>query len=628
MSKRGWLNALWRRTSLSQRLLLLALIPTALTALLLMALMTQRQLRTIAELTQSTAESIATQTAEIAVEPMAVNDRRELERIARAVLHLPHVARVAFMLPNGEIVMARQQAPMDPHAPPLRVERPITDEAGHVLGALQLDIGQRTATARQRAGLRIALIWLGVALLLAALVSWRVARWIGRPLRKLAHAVNEFGHSDRNVTVAITDDTEIGDLQRAFNAAAVSRHEMLLEQERRIEAATTELAHKNAELEAANVAKARFLAAATHDLRQPLYALTLISSSLATDETDPSQRERIARIQECTRSLDGLFSELLDLSRLETGGMQPDRKNFHLDEVFKRVSDSFRMIAERNELRLIVRKTDLAVCTDATMLTRILSNLVSNAINYTERGGVLVAARRRGTFARIDVWDTGIGMDDSVRQHAFDEFFRADPGEPHRDHSGRGFGLGLSTVRKLADLLETPIRLKSVPGRGSVFSLNVPLAAGDAAFPSTHTPESGLQTPPEVSGLRVLVVDDDVRIRSAIAALLTNWCCDVRTAENLEQCLHTATDWDSPPDLVISDLRLRDGISGLDVLHALGRHYGSTPERTAFASLLITGEARAEQLPEVVAARVRVLYKPVAPVQLREVIARTAIRGP
>lgn len=627
MRERGWLNLLWRRTSLTQRLVLLALIPTALTALLLVSLLTQRQVRTINELARSTAESIVSQTAMIAAEPMAANDRRELYRIARAVSHLPHVSRVSFDLPNGEALVDLYNPASVTHMLPLRVHKRVVDDNGGYLGTISLELSQHNALAMQKAGLRAALWWLLAALLLAGLVSWRVARWIGRPLRKLAYTVDEFGRSDREVSVTVTDDTEIGNLQRAFNATTLARHEMQREQQQRIEAATAELAHKNAELESANVAKARFLAAATHDLRQPLYALTLISSSLTMDETDPSRLERIARIQECTNSLDGLFSELLDLSRLETGGMQPNRETFNLDDIFKRISDSFRMIAERNDLRLSVRKTDLAVCTDPTMLTRILSNLVSNALNYTEHGGVLVGARRRGGFARIDVWDTGLGMDDSVRQHAFDEFFRADPGKQHRDHSGHGFGLGLSTVHKLAELLAAPLELKSRPERGSVFSIYVPLAGNGSRDPLPHSLDPAVQAAqalPDVAGLRVLVVDDDARIRSAITFLLAGWGCDVRTAENLEQCLLAAGEWNQPPDLVISDLRLRNGVNGIDVLRALDGHYGCSPERTAFARLLITGEARADLLPEVVAARVRVLYKPVTPEQLRAAIRQAS----
>lgn len=624
MSERGWLNALWRRTSLTQRLVLLALIPTALTALLLVSLLAQRQVRTIDDLARSTAESIASQTAMIVAEPMASNDRRELRRIARAVSHLPHIARVSFDLPSGEVLVDLRNPAKATNMQPLRVRRRVVDDNGGYLGTISLELSQHNALAMQRAGLRTALWWLLAALLLAGLVSWRVARWIGRPLRKLAYAVDEFGRSNREVSVTVTDDTEIGNLQRAFNATTLARHEMQREQQQRIEAATAELAHKNTELESANVAKARFLAAATHDLRQPLYALTLISSSLAVDETDPSRLERIARIQECTNSLDGLFSELLDLSRLETGGMQPNRETFNLDKVFKRVSDSFRMIAERNDLRLSVRKTELAVCTDPIMLTRILSNLVSNALNYTELGGVLVGARRRGGFARIDVWDTGLGMDDSVQQHVFDEFFRADPGKQHRDRSGHGFGLGLSTVHKLAELLGAPLELKSRPDRGSVFSVYVPLASNSTQHTLPHSLDVAAQTSPDVAGLRVLVVDDDARIRSAITFLLTSWGCDVRTAENLEQCLLAAAEWDQPPDLVISDLRLRNGVNGIDVLRALDDHYGSTPERAAFARLLITGEARADQLPEVVAARIRVLYKPVAPEQLRAALGQVS----
>lgn len=623
MKDRGWLNALWRRTSLTQRLLLLALIPTALTALLLVSLLAQRQVHTISELALGNAEAIASQTAVIAAEPMAANDQRDLHRIARAVSHLPHVARVSFGAPDGKILVDLQNTPEPAGAPPLRVQQQVRDDNGRVVGMLWLELSQRDALARQQRGLRIALLWVVAALLLAALVSWRVARWISRPLRKLAHAVNEFGRSNRSVAVAvaITDDTEIGDLQRAFNAAAAARHGMLLEQQRRIESATAELAHKNAELEAANVAKARFLAAATHDLRQPLYALTLISSTLARDETDPSRLDRITRIQECAHSLDGLFSELLNLSRLEAGSMQPSLKAVWLDDVFEQISRSFRTLAEQGDLRLSVRKTDLWVQTDPTMLSRILGNLVSNALDYTEHGGVLVCARRRGDSVRIDVWDTGIGIDAETRLHVFDEFFRADPGHLHRDRSGHGFGLGLATVRKLTGLLGAPVELQSRPGRGSLFSFKIPLARSDEPQPP---PPASTEPSVDIRGMRVLVVDDDATVLSAITCLLSDWGCDVRTGETLEQALRAAQDWGRAPDIVISDLHLRDGVNGVALLRALDLHFDGNPDHPAFARLLITGETRVDRLREVAAARIPVLHKPVAPELLREAIGHAA----
>lgn len=627
MGRYGGLKGWWRRTSLMLRLVMLALIPTALTALLLVALLAHQQFRAIAELARSTGESIAAQTAVIAAEPLALNDRRELNRIAHAVSRLPHVSRVSFGLPDGEILVDAPTTAGKPGLKPLRVQRDVFDGAGNRVGTLRLELSRQDAIAMQRNGLLVAALWLVVAMILAGLLSWQVARWIGRPLHELAVAVGELGRGDHAVSVAVTDEAEIGNLQRAFNAAAVARIETRRDLQQRVEAATTELAHKNAELEAANVAKARFLAAATHDLRQPLCALTLISSALAAGETDPLRLERIARMQECTDSLDGLFSELLDLSRLETGAMQPEWKTVALDEVFERVSLGFRMVAEHRELRLVIRKTDLVVRTDPTMLTRILSNLVSNALNYTERGGVLVGARRRGALARIDVWDTGVGIAEQYRQQVFEDFFRVERRHRRADDAGRGFGLGLATVQKLTRLLDSSIRLESRPGRGSLFTFEVRLAcATDAPLPE---PPKAV-APCKVNGMRVLVVDDDTTILSAMAYLLTGWGCEVRTGDNLEACVQAAAGWDRPPDIVISDLRLRDRVSGLDILAALDQRFGSASGGAPFARILMTGETRVDRLREVVAARIPVLYKPVAPEALRAamVAACAAMHGP
>lgn len=374
------------------------------------------------------------------------------------------------------------------------------------------------------------------------------------------------------------------------------------------------LARKNARLEAASIAKARFLAAATHDLRQPLHALTLFSSMLASSETDPAQRDSVVRIQECVESLDAMFSELLDLSRLESGSMQPDWKDFALDDVFDRVSRDFRMVAEQRGLRLVVRRTDLHVRSDAVMLGRILGNLVGNAVRCTASGGVLVAARRRGDAVRVDVWDTGSGIAPEHQQRVFEEAFRLDTGT---GDSARCFGLGLSTVCKLAELLGTSVSLRSRPNRGSVFSFEIPLVGRVSEHvPPIRTPMVAL----DLTGTRVLVVEDDETILVAFRHLLASWGCDVRTARDPQQSTTAIAQWRAPPDIVVADLRLRDGISGLDVLRELDR-LCERADHPAFARLLITGETSPERLREVAATGVPVLFKPVGPELLRQAIA-------
>ena len=608
----------WRRTSLMQRLALVTLVPTLVTATLLVAMLAPQQLMTLRGMAQNTADAIATQAASVTVAPLRDMQRRELVRIAESIGDLPHVARVQIRAADGEILADSLGRSGADNNESLTVVRDVidTERPGRpLLGSVVVDVSLRDAIAMQQASLRHAMLALVISLVVAAIIAWQAARWISAPLRRLVHAVHQLGRGDRHVEVEVTDQTEIGELQRGFNSAAMALFDVQRGMEREIEHATVELARKNAALEAASVAKARFLAAASHDLRQPLYALTLFSSALAEDERDPVRLDRIAHIQECVEALDHLFSELLDLSRLETGAMQIEITEFPLDHVFQEVSRNFRMIAEQHGLRLIMRATNLWVRSDRTMLSRILNNLVSNALRYTGRGGVLVVARHRsdGTV-RVDVWDTGSGIAPEHQTRVFDEFYRVEcHSNEHDVGRRRGLGLGLATVQRLAELLDTQVELKSKPSRGSVFSFHLP------EVPAQQIPVSVQEASPDVSGMRVLVIDDEPAILSGIRYLLTSWGCEVAVAEDRVQALQAAEEWNVPPDIVISDLRLRDGESGLDVLSALDHHYqfdGNAP----FPRLLITGETRSDRLREIMAARIPVLYKPVSPDQLREAL--------
>lgn len=608
----------WRRTSLMQRLALVALVPTLVTATLLVVILTQHQLNSLRGMAQITADAIATQAASVSTTALRDMQRRELVRIAESIGDLPHVARVQIRAADGEILADNLGRSGGGNAETLTVVRDVVDaeQPGRpVLGSVMVDVSLSDAIAAQQASLRNALFALALSVLVAAVIGWQAARWMSAPLRRLVAAVHQLGRGDRHVEVEVTDQTEIGELQRGFNSAALALFDVQRSMEKEIEHATVELARKNAALEAASVAKARFLAAASHDLRQPLYALTLFSSSLAEDERDPVRLDRIAHIQECVEALDHLFSELLDLSRLETGAMQIEITEFPLDQVLEEVSRNFRMIAEQHGLRLIMRTTDVWVRSDRTMLARILNNLVSNALRYTHEGGVLVVARRRsdGTV-RLDVWDTGTGIAPEHQARVFDEFYRVECHGNHEHDTGprRGLGLGLATVQRLAELLDTQVQLKSTPGRGSVFSFHLPQVP---AQQMSHRADD--EAPLDVSGMRVLVIDDEPAILSGIRYLLRSWGCEVAVAEDRTQAMLAAEEWPTPPDIVISDLRLRDGESGLDVLAALDQHYqrdGNAP----FSRLLITGETRSDRLREIMAARIPVLYKPVSPEQLRE----------
>lgn len=610
-------KGLWQRASLMQRLTFVALTPTLVTAALLVTLLTQRQLTTLREMAQGNAETVAAQTASVSALPLRNLQLRELARIANSIGSLPHVTRVQIRTAAGQIV-AEHQAAGPTQRDVTSVTRDVLDQtqaAETILGSVLVDISLRDALASQRASLRHALIALLLSLLIATVIGWQAARWISAPLRRLATAVQKLGDGDSPVAVELTDRTEIGELQQGFNHAALALFNARRGLEKKIEQATEQLAQKNAALEAASVTRSRFLAAASNDLRQPLQALTLLSSALAVDEHDPQQLDRIAHIQECVESMDHLFGELLDLSRLESGAVQVDISEFPLDHVFADVTRNFAMVAEQRGLALRTRKSNLWVRTDRMMLTRMLNNLVGNALRFTSMGGALIGARSAGLGnTQVEIWDTGIGMAHEHLSHVFDVFYRIDEpidaGLDERSHSG--LGLGLATVQRLGELIDTQIRVESRLGHGSKFHFQLPTTP-----PKPVVTIQPSDLPSDLSGKRVLVLDDDPAILSGIKFLLSSWHCDVVVAEDKLQALAAVETWSGPPDIVITDLQLRAGEGGMTVLAALDEFYRHGDE-PPFARLVITGETRISHLRAVMDAEIPLLYKPVSPAHLRK----------
>lgn len=486
--------------------------------------------------------------------------------------------------------------------------------AGGLLVAAALSLhATRSATQLSTTLWQVGLVLL-IALCVVLAVSWKIAQRFRHALHAATLAVERLGRGEPVQLALDTRDNPLWKLQHAIldasRATASVRNRMQTELGR----TTIELAEKNAKLESASLSRARLLAAASHDLRQPLYALTLFSSTLRAGETDPDKISRIIHIQECVASLDQLFAELLDLSRLESGTMQASTGNVRLDDVFDEVSRNFRMLAESRGLRLVVRKTDAWVHTDRTMLARILNNLVSNALRYTDEGGVLVGTRVLGNGkVRIDVWDTGCGIAPEHQQRVFDEFYQVKQGCQAAGERKRGLGLGLATVRRLAELCGCTLTLSSRPGHGTLVSMML-----DPCREVAQPPSDGVDLPLDLSGLRVLAVDDEPSILEGLRILLQEWGCEARTAHDVGSALLQLEDWITPPHLIISDLHLGPELSGLDVLAAASRRYRCDPLHPDFARLLVTGETRPDKIGEITAQRIPVLFKPVAPQRLRE----------
>ena len=369
--------------------------------------------------------------------------------------------------------------------------------------------------------------------------------------------------------------------------------------------------------ETASLAKSQFLAAASHDLRQPLHAMGLFAAALAARVRDPGVTPLVASIRASVEALEHLFAELLDLSRLDAGALRPAPAAFALGPLFARLAADFAPQAQAAGLSLRIVPTGLTVVSDAVLLERVLRNLLANAVRYTPAGGIVLGARRRSGSVRIDVIDSGVGIANVDTTRIFDEFVQL-AGAPRNHASGRGMGLGLAIVRRLAALCGHAVELASTPGRGSRFSVTVPrapvfLRAGRSPRMRPLAEAAPSRT---LRGRRIVVVDDDPAVVAAMQALFASW--DARATGGADAAVALASlspgnDSDEAADLIVADLRLADGKSGIDAIARLRARIGAdTP------AIIVSGDTSAAAQAEVRAAGVKLLVKPVVASALKE----------
>lgn len=372
--------------------------------------------------------------------------------------------------------------------------------------------------------------------------------------------------------------------------------------------------------ELANRAKSQLLAAASHDLRQPLHALGLFVAALAVKVREPELRPLIGRLQGSLDALDMQFGQLLDMSRLEAGVLVPARASVPLGALLERINGDFAHQVEAKGLRLVARPTRLAVESDPALLERILRNLVANAVRYTRRGGVVVGARRRGTRVAIEVVDTGVGIAPEDQAHVFEEFYQVRTVVASPDAT-RGMGLGLAIVRRLAFLLGHEIRLASRVGRGSRFTVLLPRAKDPRASATRDAVQAAAGTQPGVSrrslaGSTVAVIEDDPASLEAMRALFDTWGALVACGESADAALASLGTLERYPDLIVADLWLEGGASGLDAIARLRDELG----RSAPA-IVVSGDTSAEAVHSVRLAGLSLLAKPVVPSALEAAAA-------
>ncbi|MEL7047578.1 MAG: hybrid sensor histidine kinase/response regulator [Pseudomonadota bacterium] len=385
-----------------------------------------------------------------------------------------------------------------------------------------------------------------------------------------------------------------------------------------LKSALTDLERSNDELidarnasERANRIKTRFFTAVGHDLLQPLHAARLSVSAL--DETsDKTEHDRLSsQIDHALLSIEELLKTILDLSKLEAGVLKPSMSTVSLSEIFHALCLEITPISEAKGLSLGWNPTSLAVNSDSLMLRRILQNLMTNAVRYTETGGIRIAARRRGDLVRIEVWDTGPGIGEQDRERIFEEFQR---GTSHDPKSGSGYGLGLAIVQRMAEALEHQIGLCSKVGHGTCFYIYAPF--------SEVVPIPSLQTLPQdaarygLSGKQVVVIDNDRIVLDAMRSLLKKWDCEVVTLETIEDVasfIETAT---RTPNIVLADYHLDHGTNGAEAIAMLRKVFVED-----LPAVVITADHSTQTATKVDDDNCELLRKPVRPAELRALLA-------
>jgi signal transduction histidine kinase len=362
----------------------------------------------------------------------------------------------------------------------------------------------------------------------------------------------------------------------------------------------------------ANQEKTRFLASAVHDLRQPLHALGLFCAALDQRLKNVPERPLIKNMMASIEALETSFGAMLDISRLDAGIVHAQPQSFPVRDVFRRLYQQFGGDAEARDVSLRFRAARRVVLSDPQLLERVLANLVQNALRYTRRGGVLVAARRRAPGVALEVWDTGVGIPAEKLELIFEEFYQID--NPERDRS-RGLGMGLAIVRRLCNLLGHPLEVRSKPGRGSMFRVVVPPSSPDG--PTQPSLEAETRPPRTDVQVTVLLIDDERAIREATRELLRPLQVDVLVAATIAEAVELAQQATAPIDVVLSDWRLRGTETGVEAVRAVRKICGE-----ATPAVLVTGDTSAEVLTLAHENALVVLHKPLQPRELLRLIRR------
>ncbi len=460
-------------------------------------------------------------------------------------------------------------------------------------------------------------------IIFGVLLALWLSRGVIRPILRVTNLIERIGRGDFSAAAQVRIDNSafgdpLGELQTTLHHMAKRLAHARDDLEMQVSTATQTMREKMEEAEQATQAKTRFLAAASHDLRQPTHALGLFVTRLAQLSHDEQTRGLIVNLQASVLAMQNLLDSLLDISRLEAKAVSVKCQPFFLADLMTQLQQDLGQQALDKGLRLRIRPTSLHASSDATLVYRILLNLVGNALRYTLRGGVLVVCRERGggQLVQIQVWDTGIGIPPEHQQDIFKEFYQI--GNAGRDRN-KGLGLGLSIVQRTADLLEHPVGLTSRTGVGSRFTLTLPAAQ---VVPDLDLgPGVNQASQHDLNGVSVWVIEDDEMVLTALVGLLEDWGMRVQAARDL-QSAGKLVDAGLTPDLILSDYRLQQGQNGIEVIQQLRSRLNSQ-----VPSCLMSGNTDADLMAAAQEAELTLLHKPVRPAKLRNLMRRLLMKG-
>jgi len=485
---------------------------------------------------------------------------------------------------------------------PLMNESSLNAKPRKALGVVLIEFSKARLNERKLQILFAALLLTTFILILAVSIAYRLSKNVTNPINELGKGIVDIGQGNLDTMIPNSGVIELDQLARGINSMTAQLKNDRDNLQKRILQATEGLRQKQKQAEEANRAKSQFLSAASHDLRQPIAASSLYIDTLNLTSLDPRQKKIVTRLKESVSSMTGLLNSLLEISKLDGGMITPKIIPFDLGQLYSRIEANFQSLAENKGLRFhlsFTRKHSLLVVTDGDLIDRIVMNLVSNAIKFTSQGGVLVSARLRKKEILLQVWDTGIGMDEESIHHIYDEFFQV--GNPQRDRM-HGLGLGLSIVKRCVELLGIQITCHSRPGKGTVFSLRLPLLE-ETAIPDISK-ASRINNESRLKGKRFIVIEDNVLVANGLTGWIEEKGGKTIHFQNAKEVLNNPDI--SHSDYYVVDHMLGGGTNGIQLLNLLKQRFGK-PIR----AVVITGDTSTAFIKSSANCEWPILHKPI-----------------